>query len=130
MEKITVILILMGLFFAPSFVLACSGITDQPACIEEAGCGWFYDVDDGEWGCEDVPDVIAVLERTTNWLLLILGSLAAIMIVVAGIMFATARGNEEQVKKAKGILTYAIVGLVVALVARGIVALVSYLMRN
>jgi uncharacterized membrane protein YozB (DUF420 family) len=56
-----------------------------------------------------------------KWLLTFLGSLAVLMIVVAGIMYITSGGDEGRVDKAKSILTSAIIGLVVALLGYVIV---------
>ena len=43
------------------------------------------------------------------------------MIIVAGVMYTTSGGNAGQVSKAKGALTYAVVGLIVAFLAFAIV---------
>ncbi|PIR96865.1 MAG: hypothetical protein COT91_04350 [Candidatus Doudnabacteria bacterium CG10_big_fil_rev_8_21_14_0_10_41_10] len=46
----------------------------------------------------------------------------AIMIVVSGIMMVTARGNEEQITKAKTFLKWAVVGLVLMVLAYAILS--------
>lgn len=66
-----------------------------------------------------------LLVTIINWLLTILASLSILMIVVAGIMYITSQGDEGRVDKAKGWLTYSIVGLVVALLGYVIVASVA-----
>jgi flagellar basal body-associated protein FliL len=50
-----------------------------------------------------------------NWLLGIVAVLAIIMFIVSGIQYITSVGNEEDATRAKNNMTYAIVGLVVAL---------------
>ncbi len=61
------------------------------------------------------------LLSVTNVLLFLLGAVSVIMIVVGGIRFATSNGNADQVKQAKNILLYAVIGLVVAIMAYAIV---------
>lgn len=56
-----------------------------------------------------------------NTLLFIVGLLSVIMIIVAGILYTTSGGDSGKVSKAKNMLTYAIVGLVVAFIAYAIV---------
>ncbi len=69
-------------------------------------------------------DIMPALTRITNWIFAILMIVASIMIIVGGFYFVTAAGNDEIIKKAKTILTYAIAGMIVALLARGIVAFI------
>lgn len=56
-----------------------------------------------------------------NILLYLLGAIAVIMIIIGGIKYATANGDPSQVKSAKDTIMYAVIGLVVALMAGGIV---------
>lgn len=50
-------------------------------------------------------------------------ALAVLMIVIAGFRFITAQGNPQEVGKARATIIYALVGLLVAVTAEGIVAL-------
>lgn len=53
--------------------------------------------------------------------LLILGlPIATIMILYAAFLFITSGGDEDKVKKAKQAITYAIIGIAVLLVAKGV----------
>ncbi|MGC9046592.1 MAG: pilin [Minisyncoccia bacterium] len=66
----------------------------------------------------NVCDAIIVTQNIINQILVPLAlSGATIMILVGGIMMMTSSGSEERLKKAKGILFNAIIGLVIALVA-------------
>ncbi len=47
----------------------------------------------------------------------LLGAIAVIIIIVSGILYATSAGNSSQITRAKNALTYAIVGLVIVLLA-------------
>jgi len=55
----------------------------------------------------------------------IIGALGTLMIVVAGFLFMTSAGSPEKVKSAKTALFYAIMGILIALLASGIVATVK-----
>jgi hypothetical protein len=62
------------------------------------------------------------LARTiVNFFLYFLGFLATIMIIYGGILYVTSAGNDENVQKAKKILMYAIVGIIVILLSFAIV---------
>lgn len=73
---------------------------------------------------EDV-DVLEIMLNIANWLFAILLIFAAIMIIIAAYMFVTAAGNPETVAKARTFVIYALVGVAVAAVARGLVNLVQ-----
>lgn len=57
----------------------------------------------------------------------ILGVIAVFAIIYGGYLYMTAAGNPEQVDKAKKVLIYAIIGIVVALLT---VAILQYLVTN
>lgn len=65
--------------------------------------------------------VTKIIGTVVNTLLYFVGLLSVIMIIVAGVMYTTSGGNAGQVSKAKGALTYAVVGLIVAFLAFAIV---------
>jgi cytochrome bd-type quinol oxidase subunit 2 len=71
--------------------------------------------DDGTAGLKNTS-IFAILTTFMNWLLGLVGVLAVIAFVISGILYLTAAGNEEQVEKAKNVMFYAIIGLVVALI--------------
>lgn len=52
----------------------------------------------------------------------IVGALSVIMIIVAGILYLTSAGSQEKMLTAKKALMYAIVGIVITLLAGAIVA--------
>lgn len=56
-----------------------------------------------------------------NVMLFILGAIAVIVIIIAGIMFTVSAGDPARAKKAKDSILYAVIGLVVALLAYAIV---------
>jgi len=59
-----------------------------------------------------------------RFVLLALGGVAVIMIIVGGIQYTTSQGDSSSVTKAKNTILYAVIGLVVALSAAGIVTFI------
>lgn len=59
--------------------------------------------------------IIAILQTGMRWLLFLVGILAVIAFVIAGILYLTAAGDEDRVKTAKNTMVYAIIGVIVAL---------------
>ncbi|MFA6548147.1 MAG: hypothetical protein WCT11_04395 [Candidatus Magasanikbacteria bacterium] len=53
------------------------------------------------------------------------GTIFLVLTIYAGILWMTASGNEEQVTKAKGIVTQAVIGLAITLAAYAITAFVT-----
>ena len=70
-------------------------------------------------------EVLALVTTITNWIFTFLIAVVVIMVLVAGYMFVTGGANPEQVGKARNILMYALIGFAVAMLARGIIAIVA-----
>ncbi len=58
--------------------------------------------------------------RYINIALGLLGVILVVLIVYAGFLWMTAQGNEEKVKKAKGIITNAVIGMILIFAAYAI----------
>lgn len=58
----------------------------------------------------------------TNILLFLIGLVAVIMIIIGGIRYTTSNGDASQTKAAKDTILYAVVGLIVAIMAYAIVS--------
>lgn len=63
----------------------------------------------------------ASLQDVVNLLLFLVGAIAVIMIVVGGLRYTLSGGDQSAVKAAKDTILYAVVGLVVAILAYAIV---------
>ena len=57
----------------------------------------------------------------TNILLFLVGAIAVIMLIIGGIRYVVSGGDQSAVTSAKNTILYAIVGIIVALLAYGIV---------
>jgi hypothetical protein len=66
-----------------------------------------------------------IINGITVWLLGLAAALAIMFIVVGGIYYVTAGGDERQIETAKTIITYAIWGIFIIGVAYAIVVLVN-----
>lgn len=60
--------------------------------------------------------IIDIVTNAMLWILAIVGIIGVIGFAIAGILYLTAAGNEEQIEKAKKAMLMSIVGVVVALV--------------
>jgi hypothetical protein len=69
------------------------------------------------FGCCGTCDILVVISNVFQFALSIVGILAVLVLVIAGIMYVTSGGNQEQVGKAKAALTAAVVGTVIVLAA-------------
>lgn len=76
--------------------------------------------------CENAGDstVENITTTVTNVLTFLIGGISVIMTIVAGFMYVVSGGNPDKTKKAKDTLLYAIVGIIVAIAAQGIVRFV------
>ncbi|TXH06508.1 MAG: hypothetical protein E6R05_01550 [Candidatus Moraniibacteriota bacterium] len=61
--------------------------------------------------------LIEIASRVLSFLLTIIGILAIIMLVIGGIMYLTAAGNEDQIDRGKKIVKYSLIGITIALAA-------------
>ena len=66
-----------------------------------------------------------IVTTVINTMLFIVGILAVVMIIYAGIRYTTAHGDKGQVESAKNTLMYSIVGLVVAIISYALVNCVT-----
>jgi len=69
-------------------------------------------------------DLESTVVNVVQWVLGFLGLIAVIMILIGGFQWMTAGGNEEKVASAKKIISAAVIGLIVVLLAWAIVIFV------
>lgn len=106
-KKIVFSVIYISLLCSVSFALADSVAIPNP--LESAGIGTFGDL------------ILKIADAVGK----AVASLGTLMIIVAGIFYATSAGNPEGVNKAKAALTYAVIGIVIGLAASGIVVIIK-----
>ncbi|OGZ85051.1 MAG: hypothetical protein A2599_00295 [Candidatus Staskawiczbacteria bacterium RIFOXYD1_FULL_39_28] len=78
------------------------------------------------FGPESWEDLI---KSITNVVAGVIGGLATIMIIVAGIFYLTSAGSPQRIEKGKTALFYAIGGIVIALSAEAIVSMILEIVK-
>jgi hypothetical protein len=92
-----------------------------------ANTGGFYDAQDS-----DLPDgtIYNIIFSIMNWLLILLGVFGVIGFVISGILYLTAAGNEDQMKKGKNAMTWSIMGVIVGLMGYVIIQAVDAMLNE
>lgn len=66
-----------------------------------------------------------IVQRVLGLVFYLLGAIAIIMIIIGGIRYATSQGDSQKVQTAKNTIFYAVIGLIVAILASVIVTFVG-----
>lgn len=66
-------------------------------------------------------DIQEIIGNIVNAILGVVGLVAVAMIVYGGVLFSISGGNQDTLDKAKKTITYAVVGLIIALLSYAIV---------
>jgi hypothetical protein len=69
----------------------------------------------------------SILMSVVNLLIGVVGIISVIMVIIGAIQLTLSSGNSDQVKKAKDTILFAIIGVVIALLA---FAIVNYVLAN
>lgn len=116
---VLVVTIMFGASLLLGESLAYANTNDACAAIQNSGATSSF--------CDSKTDTLVNnnpnrgLNGIINILLYIIGVAAVISIIIGGIRYTTANGDASQVKSAKDVIMYAVIGLVVAIMAWGIV---------
>lgn len=95
--------------FIPSLTAVAAPVDEIQDGVDAAG------------GDEETTGLGARFEDVVNIMLYVLGAIAVIMIVIGGIRYATSGGDSSSIKGAKDTILYAVIGLIVAILAYAIV---------
>lgn len=120
---------LLSLFAVPALaatlglgVLSTSVYAENPNACD--GTGKVTGIKEGK-NCAKTGDQKGnlgnLIEDVTNVLLFIIGAVAVIMIIVGGIRYVISNGDSAQITSAKNTILYAVIGIIVALLAYAIV---------
>ena len=72
-----------------------------------------------------VNSVGGLVDTVVKWVSLIIGALAFFYLIYGAILYITAGGNPESAKKGQQTILYAIIGIVIAVLAYSIVAAIG-----
>jgi len=106
------------------FAIAIAAPTFLKQIKETLGGGSGADANAMINGALTIKDVAI---QVLNFLLSVVGIIAIISLIVGGIMYLTSYGDEERIEKAKTMVTYSIIGIVIAFGAVVIVTQISKL---
>ncbi len=105
-------------------------LTGEGTTVGEHPSGSNLDLTSNQAGGENTAGdhglicVFAIIKFITRIVFFVLTAIATLFIAVAAFLFVTSGGNPSKSNKAKSMLVYAIIGLVVAGIARAIPAIV------
>ena len=105
-----------GLLFLPLVASAESALTGLGEASKNTGLG-----------TENLPTMIG---KIVGALLSFVGVLFLILMIYGGIMWMTARGNEQQVEKARSLIVAAIIGIIITLAAYAITMFVGNILTT
>jgi hypothetical protein len=71
-----------------------------------------------------------LVTNITNYIFGVIGALAVLMFVYAGILFVISAGSEEKIGKAKKAAIYAAVGAAIAIAGAGLVATIKQVLQG
>jgi cytochrome bd-type quinol oxidase subunit 2 len=102
--------------FVPAGVASAADSSQKSVC-EGSGGSWNGNkcTRSGEASLQDQ------IEQVVNVLLFVLGAISVIMIIIGGIRYATSNGDSSQITSARNTILYAVIGLIVAILAFAIV---------
>lgn len=106
---------------APQQVAAAAG--SQSLC-EGSGGTWKTDAkapNGGTCTSSDGRTVLGTIQQVTDVLTFITGAIAVLMIVVGGLRYTTSSGDQAAMTGAKNTIMYALIGLIVAVMAYAVV---------
>lgn len=72
----------------------------------------------GENKAKDLPAIETLIKNISSIITNAAGAIAVLMIIIGGITYITSAGNSERIEKGKKTLTYAILGLLLVILAK------------
>ena|SRR5690606_26795327 len=127
--KITIKKSLQGLLLVPALALGVSAVA--PMVQSDVAYAQFDEGLEGGLTATGqdgkVESVDSVVKLAVNVLLYVVGAVSVIMIIVGGFKYVTSGGDSSGVTSAKNTILYAVIGLVVAVLA---FALVNFVLKD
>lgn len=118
---------LQAMMLVPVFALAVSAALPMVQPATPAYAAFDQGIQDGadsSKGKDQSSDLFGqqgIFRTITNVLLFIIGAISVIMLIIGGIRYVVSAGDSSAVTGAKNTILYAIVGIVVALLAYAVV---------
>ncbi|GEM_PF-1311627 len=117
LKNFTTIYCLLGLLLVP-FVAYAGSFSDALGDVGKFFFGFGTNLGKG-------ASVLWIISNVISGLFALLGILAILFLIVGGVRYISSFGNSDQAQAAKKTITYAIIGVAIAISAYTIVKLVS-----
>lgn len=117
----------VGVVASPSAFAACEAPTNSSFSDGSAGISGGADCAQGAGQGSDLFGDGGIFTTITNVLLFIIGAISVIMLIIGGIRYVVSSGDSNAVTGAKNTILYAVVGIIVALLAY---ALVNFVLKS
>lgn len=102
-------------------LVAVAPVVANAACTDDVSIQNGVDCAQGDEQSDELFGSAGVFNTITNVLLFLIGAVSVIMLIIGGIRYTISGGDSTAVTSAKNTILYAIVGIVVALLAYAIV---------
>jgi len=127
--KISIKKHLLTLLAVPAFALSVAGVVAVPTYVSavDTGCDTAGGLSAAAECAksEDQPaDLFAdggVFQDITDVLLFIIGAVSVVMLIIGGIRYTISQGDSSAVTSAKNTILYAVIGLIVAILAYAVI---------
>jgi len=120
LNKLTITMALLGIFIAPMVPAVAFAQTREDICRGVGLAGGTSDCAEPTTG----PSVSSTVKLVVGLLSFIVGVAAVIMIIIGGFKYIISGGDSSSISSAKNTILYAVIGLVVAVLAQVIVRFV------
>lgn len=112
---LTVAFAFMAMLMVVSPVLAVCTQSDPSGCVPDSGI-------------REVSDVFNLLSKATSWIFVVLLFMAFIFIIMGAFTYISSKGDPKAVTLAKNYIIYALIGIVVGVLAKGLILAVCSIM--
>lgn len=106
--------LVLGVSVMGSAMISDSAVAVDPKADIKKG------IDEGAGGNTGIG-LKAAIKVVVNVLMFIVGAVSVIMIIIGGLKYVASNGDSNQIQSAKNTILYAVIGIVVALLAFAIV---------
>lgn len=121
MNKIKSIIITAAVLLGVLVPVSVAGVVSAQAPCSGSAAECMKQGQQKVGGSQNTVTLEDQIKIVVNVLLFLLGAIAVIMIIIGGIRYATSNGDSSQTKAAKDTILYAVIGLIVAIMAYAIV---------
>jgi hypothetical protein len=123
-------LILASFLFAVSVSSVGAGLVSSPAFAatpEESACLGSGGTWSGTTCSQGARTVAGTIKSVGNIIIFVTGAISVLMIIIGGLRYTTSNGDQGSITGAKNTILYAIIGLIVSVMAY---AIINFILTN